>query len=79
MLCVGHSLVTPQLANKQQLDAEGIHRQFGSKVVWLLQTRDLTTGKFKVFNHYLATDLIGRCLRLKAMENISGEIVQIEI
>ena len=78
MLGVGHSLVKPQLTNDQELDAEVIHRQFGSKVVWLLPTRDLA-GKLKVCKYHVATALIRMCFRLKQWNIIPDEIFQIEI
>ena len=44
MLGVGQSPVEPRLQPNQQLDADTIHRIFGSKIVWLLPTKDLTVS-----------------------------------
>ena len=41
MLGIGQNLVEPRLTNDQTLDAENIHRLFGSKIIWLVPAQDL--------------------------------------
>ena len=42
MVGIGQNLVEPRLTPNQTLDAENVHRLFGSKIIWLVPAQDIS-------------------------------------
>ena len=58
MMGMGNNLVELRLANGQTLNAETLHRQFGSKIVWLLPTKSLQVTKILIQHLLLHMEII---------------------